>query len=273
LNASVTNGPLAQGVETPKPKPKRGTTFTTPEETSMSITARLDACVEEHIRRTWFYTSDVTPERARMFVRQHRLNTRQRNSVLKIATATNCPDWDTRMKIIASCAQEILGDHEFGHGKPHYAILEELGVAIGMDIDDIRTAKPVPTTQIAWLAWETLTRNRHWLEGLIANTCAERVNVPGYGEGRIREVGFSGVMREKWQAAFGLSDDELAFWSVHEEADIVHSNLGWQTIAAVAEQLRMEDAVIEACRVNLYVWECYFNGIGDAADAGITNSI
>ena len=29
----------------------------------------------------------------------------------------------------------------------------------------------------------------------------------------------------------------------------------------------MEDAVVEACRVNLMVWENYFNGIGDAADA------
>jgi hypothetical protein len=29
----------------------------------------------------------------------------------------------------------------------------------------------------------------------------------------------------------------------------------------------MADAVVEACRINLIVWENYFNGIGDAADA------
>lgn len=233
----------------------------------MGVIERLDACVNEHISRTWFYDSEVTPERAHMFVRQHRLNTRQRNSVLKISTASNCPDWDTRIKIIASCAQEILGDHEFAGGKPHYAILEELGVAIGMDLDEIRAATPTGTTQIAWLAWETLTKNRHWLEGLIANTCAERVNVPGYGTGRQREVGFSGVMRDRWKARFGLTDEQVAFWGVHTEADVAHSNLGWQTIARVAADMKMEDAVVEACRVNLYVWETYFNGIGNAADA------
>jgi hypothetical protein len=29
----------------------------------------------------------------------------------------------------------------------------------------------------------------------------------------------------------------------------------------------MTDTVVEACRINLIVWENYFNGIGDAAEA------
>ena len=233
----------------------------------MDIIERLDAVVDDFNRRCRYYQTPLTRERAEMFVRQHRLNTRQRNSVLKLAVAINCPIWEIRMRIIGGSAQELIADHEFGEGKAHWEILEDLGVAIGMDREEIRAAQPLPSTQLAWLAWEALMKNRHWLEGLVANTCAERSNVPGYGNGRQREVGWSGAQRDQWRGLFGLKDEQLAFWSVHTEADIDHSNLGWETVGKYAKDLKMEDAVIEACRVNLMVWENYFNGIGDAADA------
>jgi pyrroloquinoline quinone (PQQ) biosynthesis protein C len=235
----------------------------------MDVIARLDAVVDDFARRCRFFNTPTTLERAQMFVRQHRLNTRQRNSVHKLAVATNCPHWEIRMRIIAASAQELIADNEFGGGKPHWEIIEDLGVAIGMDRDEIRAATPLPSTQLCWLAWETLTKNRHWLEGLVANTCSERVNVPGYGNGRQREVGWSGGQRDEWRKLFGLHDEQLAFWSVHSEADIDHSNLGWQTVATYAEELNMVEAIVEACRINLIVWENYFNGIHDAAEARV----
>jgi len=57
------------------------------------------------------------------------------------------------------------------------------------------------------------------------------------------------------------------FFSLHEEADIIHSNFGWQTVARDAERLGMADAAVEACRINLYVWQTYIDGIAAAADA------
>jgi pyrroloquinoline quinone (PQQ) biosynthesis protein C len=237
----------------------------------MSIVDRLDQIVNDHVARTRFYNEPMTLECAKVFVKQHRQNTRQRNSVLKLSVATNCPDWDTRIKIIEACSQEIIADHEFGHGKAHWEVIEELGQSIGMSLDEIRSAEPLQTTRIAWLAWETLTKNRHWLEGLMANTCAERVNVPGYGTGRQKEVGWSGVQRDHWRKAFGLGDEQLQFWSIHSEADIEHSNLGWQTVAKFAEKYKMEDALVEAARVNLMVWQTYWEGILDSSKAPAKN--
>ena len=52
----------------------------------------------------------MTKGRARMFALQHRLNTRQRNSVLKLKVATNCPDWETRMRVIGACSEEVIAD-------------------------------------------------------------------------------------------------------------------------------------------------------------------
>ncbi|HUK61014.1 MAG TPA: hypothetical protein VLV50_17430 [Stellaceae bacterium] len=235
------------------------------------VVARLDRVVDDYARRVRFFREPMTKGRARMFVLQHRQNTRQRNSVLKLRVATNCPDWDTKLRIIGACSEEIIADHEHGHGRPHWAILEDLGVRIGLARKDIRNARLLVSTQLCWLAWEALMSNRHWLEGLIANTCAERANIPGYGAGEFRKRGWFGMERPRWAKLFGLKNSELDFFELHEAADIAHSNLGWHTVAAEAGRLGVADQVVNACRINLMVWERYLDGIvagGDALDRG-----
>lgn len=231
------------------------------------VIARMDEAVDQYARRVRIFNEPINMGRARMFVLQHRQNTRQRNSVLKLRVATNCPEWDVKLGILEAVSEEIIGDHEFGDGRPHWMVVEDLGVALGLDREEIRNAELLPSTRLSWLAWEALMSNRHWLEGLVANTCAERGNVPGYGEGALREKGWSGVEGPKWKDAFGLSDDQLVFFKMHSEADVKHSDLGWNTVANYAIELHMEDAVVEACRVNLMVWENYWNGIAEAGDA------
>ena len=234
---------------------------------SAGVIAKLDKVVDAFCRRTRFFQEPLTRGRARMFVLQHRLNTRHRNSVLKLKVATNCPDWDTRIGIIGACSQEVIADHEHGGGRAHWEILEDLGTKIGMKRGEIRAAQPLPSTQLAWAAWEGLMATRHWLEGIVDNTCAERANVPGYGTGIMKKHGWFGLERHRWGELFGLPDAELEFFELHEEADIEHSDRGWQAIERFARKLRMEDAAVEACEKNLRVWEMYLNGIGAAGDA------
>jgi pyrroloquinoline quinone (PQQ) biosynthesis protein C len=231
------------------------------------VLERLDTEVDGFCSRARFFREDLTPGRAKLFVLQHRLNTRQRNSVLKLRVATNCPDWDTRIDILKACAQEVIADHEHGGGRPHWQVLEELGTRIGLRLEEIRSARPIASTELAWLAWDGLMSNRHWLEGIVANTCAERANVPGYGQGVLRERGWFGYERLRWGKLFHLPDDELEFFQLHEQADFEHSEMGWKAVARFARQLHMEEAVVEACRKNLLVWERYLEGIADAGDA------
>jgi pyrroloquinoline quinone (PQQ) biosynthesis protein C len=88
-----------------------------------------------------------------------------------------------------------------------------------------------------------------------------------YGEGLVRERGWFGMERERWGKLFGLGDADLDFFEIHEAADLEHSELGGQAVARFAEQYRMEEAVVEACRVNLMVWERYLDRIAEAGDA------
>ena len=231
-----------------------------------SVIARLDRVVNEFVARCRWFHEPMTRGRAKMFVLQHRLNTRQRNSVLKLKVATNCPDWDTRIGIIQACSEEVIADHKHGGGQPHWKILEDLGVRIGLQRSAIQQARPLPSTQLAWSAWEGLMANRHWLEGVVANTCAERINIPGYGKGLFRKAGWFGLERHRWGKLFGLPDSGLEFFELHEQADIEHSDAGWHAVERFARKLRMEDAVVVACEKNLQVWEHYLGGIAAAGD-------
>ena len=233
----------------------------------MSVVARMDRVVNAFVARCRWFREPLNEGRAKMFAMQHRLNTRQRNSVLKLKVATNCEDWDTRMRILQACSEEVIADHAHGGGRPHWAILEDLGVRIGLKRRDLTEARPLPSTQLAWNAWEGLMANKHWLEGIVANTCAERINVPGYGSGEFRKRGWFGLERRRWGRLFKLDDEALDFFELHTEADIEHSNTGWQAVEKFARKLHMEDAAVSACERNLYVWEHYLNGIAAAGDA------
>jgi pyrroloquinoline quinone (PQQ) biosynthesis protein C len=233
----------------------------------MSAVARMDRVVNEFVARCRWFHEPLNRGRAKMFAMQHRLNTRQRNSVLKLKVATNCDDWDTRIRILQACSEEVIADHEHGGGRAHWAILEDLGVRIGLKRRDLTDARPLPSTQLAWNAWEGLMGNKHWLEGIVANTCAERINVPGYGSGEFKKRGWFGVERSRWGKLFKLEDEALDFFELHTEADIEHSNTGWRAVEKFAKQLHMEDAAVAACERNLYVWEHYLNGIAAAGDA------
>jgi pyrroloquinoline quinone (PQQ) biosynthesis protein C len=233
----------------------------------MSVVVRMDKVVNEFVGRCRWFHEPLTRGRAKMFAMQHRLNTRQRNSVLKLRVATNCDDWDTRMRILQACSEEVIADHAHGGGRPHWAILEDLGLRIGLKREELTQARALASTQLAWNAWEGLMSNKHWLEGIVANTCAERINVPGYGTGEFRKRGWFGVERDRWGTLFKLDHEALDFFELHTEADIEHSNTGWRAVEKFAKKLHMEDAAVTACERNLHVWEHYLNGIAAAGDA------
>ncbi|MBV9120487.1 MAG: iron-containing redox enzyme family protein [Chloroflexi bacterium] len=232
----------------------------------MTVLDELDELVDRYVCENRWLNEPITLGRARAFAIQHRLNTRQRNSVLKLRVATNVPDWDLRIRLIGSVTQEVVGDHEFAGGRPHWMVVEDLGMALGLTTEQMRSANPSGSTELAWAAWQGLMAESHWLEGIVANTCAERPNVPGYGRGQVRTLGWSGYDRRRWHETLSLADDQLTFWKVHSEADLDHSNTGWNAVAEHAARLHMEGAVVDACRRNLIVWKHYWEGIADWGD-------
>jgi len=109
-----------------------------------SVIAGIDKAVDNFSKNNRMLNEPMTKGRAYMFVMQHRLNTRQRNSVLKLRVATNTPVWDVKMDILEACVEELVSDVEHGDGRPHWKVLEDLGVDCGMKRAQISNAKPCP---------------------------------------------------------------------------------------------------------------------------------
>ena len=204
----------------------------------------MDRAVDAFVARCRWFHEPMTRGRARMFALQHRLNTRQRNSVLKLKVAANCSDWETRIRIIQACSEEVIADHAHGGGRPHWAILEDLGVRIGLRRGELTRAKPLPSTQLAWNAWEGLMANKHWLEGIVANTCAERINAArAYGKGAAQH-GWFGLERAPLEAGCSGCRIGAGVFDSTTEADYRAFRHGWRAVEKFARKLRMEDAAV-----------------------------
>jgi len=191
---------------------------------------------------------------------------RHRNSVPEAeGLRPTAPTWETRLKIIGACTQEVIADHG---ARPRQGALANPGGARRLYRHEHRGNPCGPrlwiSTLIAWAAWErndgqpALAR-RHRRQ----HTCAERTNVPGYGEGAMA----NGRLVRAWSASAGgelfkLDNAQLDFFRAARAGRYrAFPILGWRTIAKFSHDLHMEDAVVEACRRNLLVWELYLNGI------------
>ena len=123
------------------------------------------------------YSKDkLTKEAARVLIEQWSSFTRHSRQCWAFVVG-NCPIVEVRKFIVA----ENLYEEEAQEGHSHFEILARMGMALGLTRDQIVNAKPLPTTVVTMRAWEALTKNRTWYEGLAGKLVLERTNAPHCG--------------------------------------------------------------------------------------------
>lgn len=116
----------------------------------------------------------------------------------------NCAHVEVRKFVVA---ENLYEEAQEGHS--HFEILARMGKALGLSRKRIEFAKPLPTTVVATHAWETLTKNRTWYEGLAAKSVLERTHNPNCGNFSAREA-------ERWMRQLKLSKEATEFWWISE---------------------------------------------------------
>jgi len=167
----------------------------------------------------------------------------------------NCPILEVRRFIVA----ENLWEEEANEATSHYNLLVKLGLALGMSEDEITDAEPIASTQTAFLAWETLTRNQGWIDGLAAKGSLEALNQAETGD-------ISGLSAKHWTENLGLTMDDVEFWTVHSELDVGHAHEALEVIGRYATEEELDRAYVSA-RKSHGVWIVLMNGIADHVDA------
>ncbi|HEY7059977.1 MAG TPA: iron-containing redox enzyme family protein [Chloroflexota bacterium] len=220
--------------------------------TSAALLERLDALVAEHDRdAAALYRAVPTPEAAQVYVQQWGLFTRHSRRCWAWVVG-NCPVVEVRRFI----TKENLYEEEGADETSHYEILARLGVKLGLARQAIDAAEPLPTTRLALLVWETLTKNRSWAEGLAAKAVLERVGFPDLRRTR----------RETWKRALGLADADLGFFTTHIEADEIHGSGAYDLLARYVPPAEY-GAAVAAARASIDATMLHSNGIAAVMQA------
>jgi pyrroloquinoline quinone (PQQ) biosynthesis protein C len=225
---------------------------------SQDFRSRLDRATKsanEQLQWTRLPDSELTVDAARNYVRQFGLFTRHSRQCWANVVG-NCPFLEVRRFIVA----ENLWEEEANEETSHYRLMVKMGKAIGMDEAEIDDAVPTYPTSVAFLAWESLTKSRPWIEGLAAKSVLERLNNKSLGD-------LSAVEAERWTRSLGISESDVEFFTLHAVVDQVH---GDGTVEIIEQHARNADdleAALRAAEQSLGVWKIFYDGIVSVTSA------
>lgn len=218
---------------------------------SSGFAAAIDKIVADcNDRLEWvsFSKDRLTKQAARVLIEQWSSFTRHSRQCWAHVVG-NCPIVEVRKFIVT----ENLYEEEAQEGHSHFEILVRMGMALGLTREQVESAKPLPTTIVALRAWEALTKNRTWYEGLAAKSVLERTNNAKCGN-------FSHYQAERWMRQLKLSREDTEFWWMHDSVDQIH---GDGSLNLLEKYLRTEDerkAALRAADESMMAWQIYFDG-------------
>ncbi len=118
--------------------------------------------------------------------------------------------------------------HDPRGGSDHVALMSKESRAIGVTEQELEDAQPTPLTKAAFMAFCHLNSNANWLAALTASHFLERRN----NSDIIKAGGSSKRWRDRLVDELGIDPEKLYSLNVHIVADVEHTDLIWNTIAA-----------------------------------------
>jgi pyrroloquinoline-quinone synthase len=141
-------------------------------------------------------------------------------------------DLCTRQAILQNLVDEELGTEN------HPALWKRFAHALGLTDEDLASVAPLPATQDLIGTFTRICRNSPYYAGLAALHAFE-AQVP-----QIAAVKIAGL-----REFYGMTDPAAyGFFSVHQEADIVHSTTEWELIEQAADSPSKRQDVLAATR-------------------------
>lgn len=201
----------------------------------------------------WMQEPRVTHEQAQVMTRHFGLFTRHSRQCWANVVG-NCPIISVRRFLVT----ENLYEEEANEQTSHFNVLVKMGRALGLTEKQVYDVDPLPTSTVAFLAWETMTKNRSWIEALASKLILERSNEPHCGN-------LSAWFAKSWSRDLGLSDDDLQFWLMHVEADHIHGEMSLRMLEEHADTPDKVEAAVAAAACSLAAWKVMLDGIHAAA--------
>jgi pyrroloquinoline-quinone synthase len=143
-----------------------------------------------------------------------------------------CPWWDARNFYLENLNEEEDPDER------HVDKLAKFGIALGMTIEESRTAPDLPTTA----ALKDFILNTALTRGTLHATAVIIVGL----ESQVPEL-YAPIV-PALRDIYGFTDDEIEFFLLHITADVEHGEKGFQILLDHTEDEQTQQDVIETVR-------------------------
>ena len=205
-----------------------------------------------------FYSTKVTPERARLYLSQLGIYVRQRRNYWP-QVAANCPEFDAKQRILAHEYEELVEDEHSAVG--HLDLVVRQGREVGLGEQELLKAEPLPTTKAAIYGWWWIARHRPWQEALAASTIAEWTNddrlLGGIGGGNCTRLAKS------WARDLGFRPEQMPNFVAHSKADVKHSDMFLDVMEKYVPP-ENEQGVLATAKESMDIHRAYFGGMAAA---------
>ena len=161
------------------------------------------------------------------------------------AVHSACDDIKTRQLLLENLNEEDQGEEN------HPELWMRFADGLGVDRESVRGAKLLRHTEESVARMKDLTRSENHLDGLAA--------LYAY-ESQVPEV--SRTKREGLKAFYGIDDARsVSFFTVHEEADIIHSQVERDLIAGSATTEADQERVLTAAETSAKALWHFLDGV------------
>jgi pyrroloquinoline-quinone synthase len=227
-----------------------------------SVKDTIDA---KHLLKHPFYIAwtegKLTREQLRHYAEQYFYNVLAEPTYLSavhfntphFSTATNSGDISVRQEVLKN-----LIDEEHGESN-HPALWKAFAFALGANDESLSGAKALPNTDKLVSTFRDICLNRPFYAGLAALHAFES-QVP-----EIAKVKIEGLAE-----FYGMTNPrDYEFFSVHQKADIYHSQAEWDIIARFADTPEKQEEVLAATREACDALWSFLDGIHETYCANL----
>lgn len=163
------------------------------------------------------------------------------------AMLAHAEEWELREHLLETIAEE-MGLKE---GEPaHRDLLVRFGEAIGLSREEMLSAELYPESQAYADALGLIAHTRSAIETLAAIAAIESQNPEALP-----------IWADALHRHYGVSQEALAFFTIHGTMDVEHSQKAWELARRFARTQEARDRVIEAVRRSLNGFWLLFDGV------------
>ncbi|MDA0260834.1 MAG: iron-containing redox enzyme family protein [Proteobacteria bacterium] len=166
-----------------------------------------------------------------------------------------CPDPAWRARIAEVCYEEGTG-RLYANGVSHHELYVRFAQALGITREELYATRYC-SGAVAFKAYFSGICSKDFLEGVSAHMLAAEAPVPAHGSKRADAL----------RSHYGLSDEDVMFFSVHEMADEDHAGIGRDLLSEFATSEEDFQLVLKTVGECLDMMKLMYDSIYDTVKA------